>query len=117
MDLLEFKHKHIRESLGIKNDFDVIHTFVDFANVNHWFDEDQYDADGTMLSQGKRLIIDIEKLKEFAASFSADIRFYYGLDNENAGSFRFIRKVRDIFGKRRVFTKPIQRVRHYLTEE
>lgn len=117
MNLQEFKQKHIRESLGIKDEFGIIHTFIDFANVNHWFDEDQYDADGAMLAQGERLVIDIEKLREFAAFFSADIRFYYGLDNENAGSFRFIRKARDIFGKRRVFTKPIQKVRHYLTED
>ncbi len=117
MDLHEFKQKHIRESLGINDDFGIIYTFIDFANVNHWFDEDQYDADGAMLAQDEKLVIDIEKLREFAALFSTDIRFYYGLDNENAGSFRFIRKNRDIFGKRRVFTKPIQKVRHYLTED
>jgi len=36
MDLYEFKQKHIRESLGINDDFGIIYTFIDFANVNHW---------------------------------------------------------------------------------
>lgn len=117
MDLQDFKKKHIRELLGIKDDFVIIHTFIDFANVNHWFDEDQYDSDGVILAKDEKLVIDIEKLKEFAASFSADTRFYYGLDNESAGSFRFIRKTRYIFGKHRVFTKPIQKIRHYLNED
>lgn len=116
MDLSEFKKKHIRESLGINDDFGIIYTFIDFANVNHWFEDDWYDFDGSALEKSEKLSIDIEKLKDFAALFSYDIRFYYGLDNENAGSFRFIRKARDVFGKRRVFTKPIQKVRHYLTE-
>lgn len=116
MDLSEFKKKHIRESLGINDDFGIIYTFIDFANVNHWFEDDWYDFDGSALEKSEKLAIDIEKLKDFVALFSDDIRFYYGLDNENAGSFRFIRKARYVFGKRRVFTKPIQKVRHYLIE-
>ena len=117
MDLLEFKKKHIKESLGISDNFGIIYTFIDFANVNHWFEDDWYNFDGSALEKNEKLTIDIEKLKDFTELFSDDMRFYYGLDNENPGSFRFIRRARDVFGKRRVFTKPIQKVRHYLAQK
>lgn len=116
MDLQELKKKTVRDTLKINDSFGSIATFVDFANVNYWFGEDEYDSNGKILDPGKKLIIDIEKLNEFAKLFSDDIRFYYGLDNENAGSFGFIRKARYVFGKNRVFTKPIQKVRHYLDD-
>lgn len=117
MDLHDFKKRTVRDELKIRDSFGSIFVFIDFANVNYWFGEDEYDSKGKILNHGEKLIIDIEKLNEFAKLFSDDIRFYYGLDNENAGSFGFIRKARYVFGKNRVFTKPIQKVRHYLDDE
>lgn len=116
MDFHELKKKTVRDALKIDNSFGSIATFVDFANVNYWFGEDEYDSDGKILASGAKLVIDIEKLNEFVKLFSDNVRFYYGLDNENAGSFGFIRKARYVFGKYRVFTKPIQKVRHYLDD-
>ena len=61
--------------------------------------------------------MEIERLKNFCSTFSEDIRFYYGHDQSNEGSIRFIMACRHIFGKSRVFTKRIQKVRHYPTSE
>src|SRR3989338_2831837 len=116
MDLHDLKKKAVRDALRIDDSFGLVATFLDFANVNYWFSEDQYDSAGKVLGFGEKLVIDIEKLNEFVKLFSNDIRFYYGLDNENAGSFGFIRKARDVFVRHRVFTKPIQKVRHYLDD-
>jgi uncharacterized LabA/DUF88 family protein len=40
--------------------------------------------------------------------------FYYGLDTARSGSLAFIKAARYIFGSNRVFTKPIQQIRHDL---
>jgi uncharacterized LabA/DUF88 family protein len=114
MELHTLKQQQVRQSLGITEEFGSIHSFVDFANVNYWFEDDQYAADGTALGADEQLGVDLEKLHDFTALFSEDIRFYYGLNREKPGSLGFIRHARDHFGKNRVFTKPIQQVRHYL---
>lgn len=115
MDLQEFKNKHIRETLGIfKEEFPRILAFIDFANVNHWFDDDQYDLDGKALATGWRIEVNLVKLKEFLECFADDARFYYGHDPANSGSLAFIGAAKHIFGKHRVFTKRIQQVRHDL---
>ncbi len=66
------------------------------------------------LAENEKLYIDIEKMYDFLSLFSMDIRFYYGHDHKKKTPFRFIQKVQFIFGKHRVFTKPIQWVRHHL---
>jgi len=116
MDLQEFKIKILRESLGILADqFPRIIAFIDFANVDHWFDDDQYDLDGKTLPDDKRISIDLQKLKIFLDCFCEDSRFYYGHDPSNVGSMAFNSVAKYIFGKHRVFTKRIQSVRHNLT--
>jgi len=116
MDLSALKTKHIRETLGItEGEFPRIISFVDFANVNYWFDTDDKDEKGNPLPVDKRLSIDIEKLKDFLLQFSDDIRFYYGHNPAKAGSLAFHMATKHVFGKSRVFTKPIQNVRHYLS--
>ncbi len=113
MDLQEFKKYNICQQVGISTDeFPRIITFIDFANVDHWFDDDQYDLDGRALPIDKRIGIDLEKLKEFLYHFAEDARFYYGHDPLNLS---FITAAKYIFGKHRVFTKRIQQVRHNLT--
>lgn len=116
MDLHEFKVKNIRETLGISAEqFPRILAFIDFANVNHWFDDDQYDLDGKALAADQRIEIKLEKLKDFLDCFAEDVRFYYGHNPANNGSLAFIGAAKYIFGKHRVFTKRIQQVRHDLT--
>ena len=117
MDLQDFKREYIRQELGITDDFGRVCTFLDFANVNNWFEDDRQDADGNQLAEDEKLEIDIAERKNFISLFSNDIRFYYGHDQKNPGSLGFIRVARGIYGKHRVFTKPVQEVRHHLTED
>ena len=70
MDLHELKKKTVRDNLKIEDSFGCILSFIDFANVNYWFEEDQYDADNNVLSDGQKLSIDIQKLKDFSDLFS-----------------------------------------------
>lgn len=113
MDLQEFKKYNICQQIGISIDeFPRIIAFIDFANVDHWFDDDQYDLDGRALPINKRIGIDLEKLKEFLYCFAEDARFYYGHDPLNLS---FITVAKYIFGRHRVFTKRIQQIRHDLT--
>jgi hypothetical protein len=117
MNLYEFKKEYVRQELGISESFGQILSFIDFGNVNYWFEEDRQDYDHNTLAEDQKLGVDIEKLKEFTALFSRDARFYYGHDRKNPKSLGFIRKARRVFGKHRVFTKPIQKIKHYLSED
>lgn len=117
MDLVELRQQQIRESLGIADDaFPKIITFVDFGNVNYWFSDDDRDENGELLPNNQKLIINLEKLKSFLQAFSVDIRFYYGHNPSKQGSQDFIKVLRHIFGKSKVFTKPMQMIRHYLSD-
>ena len=116
MELQELRQQNIRQTLGIDtSQFPKVLTFVDFANVNHWFDDEAYDLDGIPLQESQSIEIDIEKLKNFLDSFSNDIRFYYGHDPAHSGSMAFHRATKHVFGAHRVFTKRIQQIRHDLT--
>lgn len=115
MDLLGLKEKHLRETLGISEKaFPRILSFVDFGNVNYWFEDDDKDENGEPLPPGVQLNIDLKKTSQFLTLFSQDTRFYYGHDPANPGSIAFTRAARYAFGKSRVFTKPIQKIRHRL---
>lgn len=117
MDLHEFKKKTIKENLGIKDEFGVIHAFIDFANVNKWLERDEFAEDGILLPKDQRLTIDLQKLRDFLCLFAEDARFYYGTDPANSGSTKFMGAARHIFDKRRVFTKPVQKIKHYLDDD
>jgi len=117
MNLQEFKKQYVQQELGINENFGKIHVFIDFGNVNHWFEEDRQDHDNSLLKNNEKLVINLRKLKEFVDLFSLDSRFYYGHDRQNLKSIGFIRVARDIFGKYRVFTKQIQKIKHHLTSE
>lgn len=116
MDLFGFKQKQIKEQLGINDDFGIIHTFIDFANVNHWFEYDDQNVDGGPLPIDQRLSIDLQKLHDFLGLFSKDVRFYYGYDPTKPGSVGFHRASKHVFGQSRVFTKPVQKIKHYLNQ-
>ena len=75
MDLLEFKKKYVRDELCISTDYGRILTFVDFGNVNYWFENDRQDANNRELHTDEKLAIDLAKLKEFIDLFSVDARF------------------------------------------
>ncbi len=117
MNLQELKSQFVKEELGITEDFGTIMTFIDFGNVNYWFESDRQDASNVALGKNQKLEISLEGLKSFTEIFSNHVRFYYGHDAQHYSSLGFIRKVRDIFGKSRVFTKQIQKVRHHLTSQ
>ena len=116
MELADFKKKYITETeLGIHASYGKILSIIDFGNVNYWFDEDRQDADKA-LADDEKFRINLKGLSEFTALFSHQIRFYYGHDPQNKESLRFIAAARHAFGKK-VFTKPIQKIRHHLSSE
>lgn len=117
MDLLELKSKMIRETYSLGDEYGKIFTFIDFGNVTRWFAEDRQDNDNRLLTDDQFVQIDLEKLKEFLYAFSDDVRFYYGHDLRRPNSMAFLRKTKHVFSSSRVFTKPIQWVRHHLTPE
>ncbi|MFH1129423.1 MAG: NYN domain-containing protein [Patescibacteria group bacterium] len=109
MDLCEFKLENLEID---KNKFGKIYSFVDFGNVNYWYERDERDGDDNVLSQDKKLVVDIEKLAGFINLFSEHKRFYFGLDTTKQKSIKIISKARQYFDK--TITKPIQKIRHYL---
>jgi predicted nuclease of predicted toxin-antitoxin system len=114
----ELKKKYfIEQELGIDSQFGRILSLIDFGNVNHWFEDDRQDADSRPLEEGEKLRINLQGLKDFAALFSVDTRFYYGHDAQSPNPLAFITAAKHIFGKSRVFTKPMQKVRHHLTAD
>lgn len=114
MNLQEFKKQYVQQELGISSEFGRILAFVDFGNVNYWFEEDRQTHEYTALKDNEKFFVDIEKLNDFLKIFSQDIRFYYGHDPVNEKSIWFIQKAESILGKNRVFTKAVQKIRHYL---
>lgn len=117
MDLQEFKKQYVQVELGIVEEYGKILSFVDFGNMNYWFEEDRQTHENTALQDDEKLVIDIEKLKDFLGLFSNDTRFYYGHDPLNQKSLGFIQRAEHVFGKDRVFTKSMQKIRHYLETE
>lgn len=114
MDLDTFKKQFIREELGLGEDYGRIFTFIDFGNVNNWFESDTQDWENKPLKENQGIEIDVHKLKEFADIFSVRTRAYYGHDPHNAGSQKFTYVMRKAFGKREFVTKRLQRIKHYI---
>ena len=117
MDLQDLKRKFTRNELGITEEYGRIFSFIDFSNVNKWFENDNQDWNNKLLADDEKLSIDIEKLKLFADVFSQRARTYYGEDPKNSKSLGFTYATRKIFGKRDVMTKDIQKIRHNLELE
>lgn len=117
MELPELKSKMIRDTYGLSVDYGKIFAFVDFGNVTRWFADDRQDNDNRLLADNQFIQIDLEKFNEFLHAFSDDVRFYYGHDLRRPNSMAFLRKTKHVFGSGRVFTKPIQWVRHHVSPE
>ena len=92
-----------------------VYSFVDFGNVNYWYEKDERDCDENLLLQGEKLVVSLEKLGNFAHSFSDRSRFYFGFEAQSAKSIGFLDKSRDFFDN--TITKPIQNIKHYVAEE
>ncbi|WKZ24925.1 MAG: NYN domain-containing protein [Patescibacteria group bacterium] len=116
MKLDKLKEEFIREDVGINEEYGKIFTYIDFGNVNYWFEKDKQNSRNQSLKENEKLIIDFRLLKLFINTFSNHVRFYYGHDSKRLNSLAFIKSVRATFGKSRVFTKPIQWVRHHLND-
>jgi len=111
MDLQEFT----LSSLKINEEtFGRIYSFVDFGNMNYWYERDERDANDELLPREGKLAVDIAKLASFLKLYSANRRFYYGIDLRNKKSIHITRLARDNFNK--AITKPIQRIKHYLED-
>jgi len=113
MDLQDLKKKFIKDELQITEDYGKIFTFIDFSNVNKWFQNDNQDWENKLLALDEKLSIDLEKLKLFVDIFSERARIYYGENPKNQKSLSFTYVMRKVFGKRDVMTKDIQKIRHY----
>ncbi|MCB9805649.1 NYN domain-containing protein [Candidatus Nomurabacteria bacterium] len=115
--LEEFKKQYIRDDLGITEEFANIFSFIDFGNVNNWFEEDRQDYDNNQLDDNQKIVINLEGLKRFADIFSSKVRNYYGYDPNNLGSKRYTYVNAKIFGKRNFITKKLQKIKHYPESE
>jgi uncharacterized LabA/DUF88 family protein len=112
MTLEEFK----LENLGIKKEkFGNIFSFIDFGNVNYWFENDEMDWEDNKIKRGFKLAVDLEKLGVFLKLFSEKSKFYYGLDLKKKASIHLHKKAENIFGRGNAHTKSIQRIKHYLS--
>lgn len=112
MNLKELKIKSIRAKLGINKDFKKIYSFIDFGNINYWFEKDIKDCDDNVLLPEEKMVIDLEKLANFSKYFSEKSFYYYGVYPENPKSVGFISAARNFFDKAN--SKPIQKIKHYL---
>lgn len=97
-----------------KEKFGKIYSFIDFGNVNYWYEKDERDSDGNIIEADAKLVIGLQKLADFSHLFSERSRFYYGFDPRNSKSVGFIDKTRFYFDK--TITKPIQKIKHYLDD-
>ncbi|OGH72326.1 MAG: hypothetical protein A3I93_04575 [Candidatus Magasanikbacteria bacterium RIFCSPLOWO2_02_FULL_43_22] len=109
MDQGEF----ILKNLGIdKNKFGRIYSFVDFGNVNYWFERYDRSFNNCPLKGKEKIIVGIEKLGGFCDLFSEKKFFYYGINVRNSASLHIQRKAEKV-ARFRVVTKEIQYIKHY----
>ena len=109
MDIEEFKQKILEID---KNKFGRIFSFIDFGNVNYWYEKDRRDWNDNIIGKNQKIVVDIQKLAQFLDIFSEQKRFYYGWHKRIRPSWHII-----IWAEKNGFvkiTKPIQFVRHYL---
>jgi len=113
MDIQDLKKNFIKDELQITEEYGKVFAFIDFSNVNKWFENDDRDLENELLVEGKKVSIYLEGLKSFVDIFSERTRIYYGENPQNEKSLNFTHAMRKIFGKRDVMTKDIQKIKHY----
>jgi uncharacterized LabA/DUF88 family protein len=114
MDLPELKKQFVCGELEITSEHGRIFSFIDFSNVNKWFENDDQDWNNKLIADDEKIMIDLQKLKTFVNLFSERARVYYGEDHKSTGSLSFTYVLRKIFGKRNVVTKDLQKIKHYI---
>ncbi len=109
---MDFKGLKLK-TLGIdKEKFGRIFCFVDYGNVNYWYEKDRFNWDGDSLTEKQKLIVDIEKLSSFISEFSEQKRFYYGWNPRAKTNWHIVIKAEKCgFIKN---TKPMQFIKHYI---
>ncbi|MFA6551919.1 MAG: NYN domain-containing protein [Candidatus Paceibacterota bacterium] len=109
MNLHDLKLK----TLGIDTEkFARISSFIDYGNVNYWYDKDRHGPEEIELLESQKLIVDIEKLANFVNLFSEQKRFYYGWNPRRQQNWHIAIKAEKCgFIKN---TKPMQFIRHYV---
>ncbi len=117
MNFQDFRDKFICDELGIKKEYKRIFSFIDFSNVNKWFEKDNRNLDKELLKEGEKVSIYLEGLKSFADIFSERVRIYYGEDPNSEKSLNFTYATRKIFGEHNVVTKDLQKIKHYINLE
>jgi len=81
------------KTIGIDREkFGRIFSFIDFGNVNYWYEKDRRDWERNDLLKDQKLIVDIEKLARFTNLFSqnrvkSDYSNLNNLDNSLNNSF------------------------------
>ena len=116
MDGKSYNLKDLKlQTLGIdKEKFGRIFTFVDYGNVNYWYDKDRRNWDNNQLTENKKLIVDVEKLAGFISGFAEQKRFYYGWNPRAKKNWHIVIKAEKCgFIKN---TKPMQFIKHYVGE-
>ena len=104
----------ILKNLGIDTgSFGKIQTFVDYGNVDRWFDKDTSPFFGKLIEKDEKISISIEKLGKFIDSFSQKKYFYYGFYPDRPASLH-IKVLADKTAKFVAITKPVQKIKHYL---
>lgn len=117
MDLQDLKKKFIKDELQITEDYGKVFTFIDFSNVNKWFQNDDRNLENELLTNGKKVAVYLKGLKSFADIFSERSRIYYGENPQNEKSLNFTHAMRKIFGKLDVVTKDLQKIKHYFSDD
>lgn len=114
MNIEEFRKKSLMERLDVDETSGRVFVFIDFSNVNKWFENDRQDWNNKQLKDSEILNIDIKKLKSFSEILGEKTKIYYGENSLNSNSCKFTDLLRIFFGKRNVITKNIQKIKHYL---
>jgi len=115
MDLESFKIQFVKNELGITENYGKIFSFIDFSNVNKWFENDDRNLENELLTDGKKVAVYLEGLKSFADIFSERTRIYYGENPQNEKSLNFTHAMRKVFGRLNVVTKDLQKIKHYFS--
>lgn len=99
--------------LGITREkFGKIISFIDYGNVNYWYEKDRQTPDNVTIADDEKIVIDLNELANFVTSFSFKSYFYYGFNPQKQGSLYFISTARKLFTA--APTKAMQFIRHYL---
>ena len=116
MGLGAFKKESIKNVLQLDDSFGRVFSFVDFANVNNWFNDDNQTWDRQTLKEDESLEIYLKGLKEFSDYYSQRTLIYYGQDPNNLGSVNFTNLLNGIFNRKNVVIKNLQIIKHYISE-